>query len=135
MTYIVSYQKFIDSDRTVEIALPIGESNQRVGQELATVDEVTYVALPDNAVLPEQPQEITVSTVALTPELKAQISANSPSIELINQLVVEKIAKKYSVNDEIKLLRTQPSPQFDEYNAYVESCRAWGRNEKALLGL
>jgi len=135
MTYIVSYQKFIDSDRTIEIALPVGESNQRVGQELATVNGITYVAIPDDAILPDQPQEITVSTVTLTPELKAQISANSPSTQLINQLVVEKIAEKYSINDEIKLIRTQPSTQFDEYNAYVESCRTWGKEQKALLGL
>lgn len=135
MTYIVSYQKFIDSDRTIEIALPVGESNQRVGQELATVNGITYVAMPDGTTLPAQPSEITVSTVALNPELKAQISANSPSAQLINQLVVEKIAEKYSINDEIKLIRTQPSTQFDEYNAYVESCRTWGREQKALLGL
>ena len=48
MTYIVSYQKFIDSQRSVEIVLPIGEgAAQRIGDELATVDGVTYVALPD----------------------------------------------------------------------------------------
>ena len=135
MTYIVSYQKFIDSDRTVEIALPTGDSNQRIGQELATVDGITYVAMPDGTTLPAQPSEITVSTVVLNPELKAQISANSPSAQLINQLVVEKIAEKYSINDEIKLIRTQPNAQFDEYNAYVESCRTWGKEQKALLGL
>lgn len=135
MTYIVSYQKFINSERSVEMALPLSDGNQPTGQELATVDGITYVAIPDDAILPDQPQEITVSTVTLTPELKAQISANSPSTQLINQLVVEKIAEKYSINDEIKLIRTQPNAQFDEYNAYVESCRTWGREQKALLGL
>ena len=135
MTYIVSYQKFIDSDRTVEIALPTGDSNQRIGQELATVDGITYVAMPDGTTLPAQPSEITVSTVVLNPELKAQISANSHSAQLINQLVVEKIAEKYSINDEIKLIRTQPNAQFDEYNAYVELCRTWGREQKIAIGL
>lgn len=135
MTYIVSYQKFIDSERSVEIALPLSDGNQRAGQELATVEGITYVAIPDDAILPDQPQEITVSTVTLTPELKAQISANSPSAQLINQLVVDKIAEKYSINDEIKLIRTQPSAQFDEYNTYVESCRTWGKDQKIALGL
>ena len=111
MTYIVSYQKFIDSERSVEMALPLSDGNHHTGQELATVDGITYVAIPDGATLPDQPQEITVSIVTLTPELKAQISANSPSAQLINQLVVKKIAEKYSINDEIKLIRTQPNAQ------------------------
>ena len=135
MTYIVSYQKFIDSERSVEMALPLSDGNHHTGQELATVDGITYVAIPDGATLPDQPQEITVSIVTLTPELKAQISANSPSAQLINQLVVKKIAEKYSINDEVKLIRTQPSAQFDEYNAYVEWCRTWGREQKIAIGL
>ena len=135
MTSIVSYQKYIDSDRTVEIALPEGENNQRVGTELATVDGVTYVSLPDGAVLPAQPEEITVTPVTLTPELKASISDASPHVRLIRQLVSEKIAERYTTGDEIKLLRTAPSAEFEAYNAYAEDCRAWGREQKALLGL
>ena len=135
MTSIVSYQKYIDSDRTVEIALPEGENNQRVGTELATVDGVTYVSLPDGAVLPAQPEEITVTPVTLTPELKASISDASPHVRLIRQLVSEKIAERYTTGDEIKLLRTAPSAEFEAYNAYAEDCRAWGREQKAALGL
>lgn len=135
MTSIVSYQKYIDSDRTVEIALPEGENNQRVGTELATVDGVTYVSLPDGAVLPAQPEEITVTPVTLTPELKASISDASPHVRLIRQLVSEKIAERYTTGDEIKLLRTAPSAEFEAYNAYAEDCRAWGREQKAAIGL
>jgi hypothetical protein len=134
MTYIVSYQKFINSERTVEIALPSGNGNERKGQELATVDGVTYVAVFDEP-LPEQPSEITVSQVTVTPSIKKLISENSPIIKLINQTVVDKISAKYSVNDEIKLLRTQPSAEFTAYNEYVESCRADGAQQKSALGL
>lgn len=134
MTYIVSYQKFINSERTVELALPPNEGNERKGQELATVDGVTYVAIFDEP-LPEQPSEITVSQVTVTPSIKKLISENSPIIKLINQTVVDKIATKYSVNDEIKLLRTQPSAEFTAYNEYVESCRAEGAEAKLNLGL
>jgi len=49
--------------------------------------------------------------------------------------VQEMIAALYSLTDEIKLLRTAPSPEFAAYNAHAESCRAWGRAEKAKLGL
>lgn len=50
MAYIVSYQKHIDSIRTVEIRLPEDVSMQRIGTELATINGVTYVSLPDNTV-------------------------------------------------------------------------------------
>lgn len=135
MTSIVSYQKFIDAQRTVEIRLPEGDNNQRIGTELATIDGVTYVSLPEGAVLPAQPEEITVTPVTLTPDLKASISDVSPHVRLIRQLVSEKIAERYTTGDEIKLIRTAPSAEFEAYNAYAEDCRAWGREQKALLGL
>lgn len=136
MTSIVSYQKFINSERTVEIVLPEdAETHQRLGTELATVDGVTYVSLPDGAVLPAQPDEIAVTPVELTPELKIAISDASPFVRMIRSMVADKIAERYSVGDEIKLLRTAPSAEFEAYNAYAEDCRAWGREQKALLGL
>lgn len=53
----------------------------------------------------------------------------------IDQRVCEMIAESYSITDEIKLLRTAPSEEFDIYNAHAEACRQWGREQKALLGL
>lgn len=135
MTSIFKYQKFIDNVRTVEIVLPEGENGQRIGTELATIDGVTYVSIPDGVVLPAQPEEITVLPVTLTPELKAAISDASPHVRLIRQLVSEKIAERYTTGDEIKLIRTAPSAEFEAYNTYAEDCRAWGREQKAILGL
>jgi hypothetical protein len=43
-----------------------------------------------------------------------------------NNLVVKKIRAKYTVNDELAILRqrdTKPE-EFTEYNAYVETCKA-----------
>ena len=136
MTSIVSYQKFINSERTVEIVLPEdAETHQRIGSELATIDGTTYVSLPDGAVLPAQPEEITVTPVELTPALKLAIKDACPFVRMICSMVAEKIAQRYSQSDEIKLLRTAPSAEFEAYNDYAESCRAWGREQKALLGL
>lgn len=135
MTSIVSYQKFIDAQRTVEIKLPEAGNGERIGSELATIDGVTYVSLPEGAVLPTQPEEITVTPVTLTPELKLAISDASPFVRMIRQMVAEKIAARYSVTDEIKLIRTAPSAEFEVYNAYAEECRDWGREQKAELGL
>lgn len=99
---------------------------------------MTYVSLPDGAALPgEQPQEIAanVAPVTLTDALHVAISDASPHVQLINQRVRDAIAERYSYADEIKLLRTAPSPEMVAYNAYAEECRLWGRNEKAKLGL
>ena len=118
--------------------LPEGDHHQRIGTELATIDGVTYVSLPDGATLPDnQPEEIANSITPVTPtaDLRNQIAAVSPHVRLIRERVRDKIAAQYSMADEIKLLRTAPSAEFEAYNAHVEDCRAWGRAEKALLGL
>lgn len=135
MSSIVRYQKFIDAVYTVEISLPVDEQGQRVGQEIATVDGYTYVSLPDGVALPAQPDAITVEPVTLTEAVRVKISAASPHVQLINQRVKEMISEQYSVEDEIKLIRTAPSEEFDVYNSFVESCRQWGRDQKAALGL
>ena len=138
MPTIVSYQKHIDALITRELNLPAGESLQRLGTELATIDGVTYVSLPDGVTLPaEQPAEIagSIETVTLTGSLRDAIAAASPHVRLIRQMVQEKIAEVYSMADEIKLLRTAPSSEFEVYNAHAEDCRAWGRSQKAALGL
>ena len=138
MTSIVSYRKFSDATRTIELRIPeSADSRQRLGQELATLDGVTYVSLFDGAVLPEQPDEIaaSVQSVELTDALRDEISAASPAVQLIRAQVVERIRARYSSDDEIKLLRLAPSDETSAWNAYVEDCRAWGRQQRALLGL
>ena len=139
MPTIVSYQKFINTEITRTLRLPEDAEHKQLGTELATLaDGTTYVCLPDGAVLPaEQPTEIAASVqiVTLTPAQIADIKAVSPHVRFINQRVAEQIAEHYTLADEIKLLRTAPSPEFTLYNEHAEACRAWGRGEKAKLGL
>lgn len=140
MTSIVAYRKFIDNIYTKELLLPEGEDGQRVGTELATVDGITYVSLPDGAKLPaNQPAEIAASIQTLaTPlptELRDAIRKASPHCRLIDRRVAEQIRARYSTDDEIKLLRIAPSDETSAWNAYVEECRAWGRAQRAALGL
>ena len=131
---IYAYTKYVDAIRTVEMLLP-GSGMERQGQELATIDGITYVFVPDTATLPPQPPEITVAPVTLTDALRHSIKAASPHVWLINERVVAMIRQRYSVDDEIKMLRIAPSDETTAYNAYVEECRAWGREQKAEMGL
>ena len=106
--------------------------------ELCTLDGVTYVCIPDGAAIDDdQHAEVigTMEVVALDLELSEKIKAASPHVALIDKRVCEKIAESYSFTDEIKLIRTAPSPEFDVYNEHVELCRHWGREQKAALGL
>lgn len=152
MPSIVSYQKHIDSIRTVEIRLPEDATLlQRIGTELATIDGITYVSLPDGVTLPaNQPEEIAASiqTVTLTPALREAIKLASPHCQLINDRMIEKIRAVYSINDEMYFARIGVgaatglyAPTTDEMQAmtvfgeFVESVRQWGRDERAKLGL
>ncbi len=140
MPSLIAYRKHIDSMYTRELRFPEGERNERLGTELCTIDGVTYVSLPAGAILPGgQPTEILASIQTLpTPlpdGLRDEIKAASPHVRLINERVRNAIAERYSLADEIKLLRTAPSPEMQAYDAYAEECRAWGRAQKAALGL
>ena len=65
----------------------------------------------------------------MTPE------ARQEKIDAINAKVRAMIRQRYSITDEIQLMRTAPSEEFDIYNDYVEACRNIGRNEKAFLSI
>ncbi|MHB8388034.1 MAG: hypothetical protein ACYDBH_00470 [Acidobacteriaceae bacterium] len=138
MPTIYSYQKFIDALRTVELRLPEDPStHQPIGTELCTIDGTTYVSLPDGVSLPaDQPPEIgTPEAVTLTAALTDQIKAASPHVRLIDQRVRDQIRAKYSLEDELKLLRLGPSTDFTTYTNYIESCRSWGAQQREALGL
>lgn len=139
MPTLIAYRKHVTLEVTRELRLPEDpQTRQRLGTELATLDGMTYISLPDGAKLPaEQPDEIaaSIATITLTPGLRDAIKQASPHVRLINATVADKIAQRYSMGDEIRLLRTAPSAEFEVYNAYAEECRAWGREQKAALGL
>lgn len=136
---MIAYRRVVDSITTHSLRLPDATQGQQAGQELCTLaDGRTVVALFDGHTLPApQPAAIagSIEPLTLTDALRAEIKATSPQVRLINQRVQLAIAERYSMADEIKLIRTSPSPEALAYNAYAEECRAWGRAEKAKLGL
>lgn len=131
--------------------LPEDDNHSPLGTELATIDGLTYVSIPDLAVLPtNQPEEISASIaeVTLTDTLKEAIRQVSPHTQLIAQRVIEIIRSQYSLDDEMYFARIGvgasmglyvPSAQeFQEmtvFGEFVEATRQWGREQRALLGL
>ena len=142
MTTIYAYQKVPTEFSIIQMAVPEGST------ELCTLDGITYVAIPDDAELPNQPDEIVTAPAVLTPELKAQIKAASPHVALTYARTQELIRSKYSVDDEAYYARIgvgvalgaytfEPGEQDEllECGVFVESARNYGRAERAKLGL
>jgi len=136
---IISYIKHITPQITRTLVMPMDVNNHVIGTELATLaDAKTYICLPAGAKLPaNQPPEIatSIATVTLTPAQITEIKDLSPHVALIRSRVVSMIADKYSIQDEIKILKAPPGSVVDAYNLHVNNCRAWGVAEKAKLGL
>jgi hypothetical protein len=137
MVKIYKYRKVIDEFTTYRFAEPdynLLEIEDRF-TELCTIDGETYVSVPDGLTVPVQPDQITVEEVTLTDAIKDAIRQASPHVKLINDRIVDKIRERYSINDEIKMIRTGPNTETEAYNDFVEECRDWGRAEKAKLGV
>ena len=148
-TSIVRYRKASDAYTTYQLAAPDTQDDAQRVTELCTLDDGhTYVAVPDGVQLPEQPGQITVVPVTLTPLLREQIKAASPHCQLIAQRMIDQIRTNYTIDDEMYFARIGVgaanglyTPEPSELQAmlvfgeFVESVRQWGRAERAKLGL
>lgn len=149
-TSIYAYRKIFDQHSTIQAALPdsAGPDDEVHCTELCTIEGITYLAVPDAIALPEQPAGIDLQPVELTPELREGIRAASPHAQLVAQRMIDKIRARYSIDDELFLARMaggistglyEPTEselaEVAEYGAFVEGVRAWGRAERAKLGL
>lgn len=140
MPKIYKYQKVTDQYTTYCLVEP--DYNQLAIEEriteLCTIDGWTYISMPESIALPEQPEIIAKTLIEVNfnedAEAKTLLQINSPQYENIRARVVDKIRQRYSINDEIKMLRIGGT-ESEAYNTYVEECRTWGRSEKAKLGL
>ena len=144
MATIYQYEKHIDSITTVYIKLP----EDIVCNELAVIDGITYVSVPDNVELPEQPKEISVSVAEITEDLKLKLRKESAHLQLIDKQFTEKLRKKYSIDDELYFARIaigflmgkyvfedDEMGLLSEYQIFVEDLRQWARDERTKLGL
>lgn len=113
--------------------------------EVATYDGYAYVVIDGT---PDQPEGVVLEPVAMTETLRASLKAASPQAQLTARLVVERIRERYTLDEELYLARisigelrgsySMDAAEFEQiraYQDYVEQCRAWGRQQYALLGL
>ena len=150
MPSIIAYRKVIDEVTTHSLRLPLDADNQLLGTELATVDGVTYVCIPDGAELPEQSDEVapSVAEVTLSGELLEAVKAASPHVRLISQRMIDRIRERYTIDDELYFARIGvgvtnglyaflPGEQEElmEFGHFIEEVRQWGRARRAALGL
>lgn len=63
------------------------------------------------------------------------MTCRDEQIAAINDEVKRRICAMFSIDDQIQLLRTAPSAEFEVFNEHAEACRDWGRKEKRRLGL
>ena len=116
--------------------------------ELAEFDGHAYVHVPDGAVLPEQPVEISWQPVTPDAVLLARIKAESRPVTLITEEMQRKIRDRYTIEDEQYFSRIgvgvalgvytfQPGEEEEllAFGGFVEAVRQWGRAERAKLGL
>jgi hypothetical protein len=124
-----------------ELKLGIDEGDYR---ECATINGVTYIAVRDGVRVDCKmgPNELClaeISPIELGSECYREtikdVMAAMPETKAINDQVVARIRERYSIDDEIKMLRIAPSYETQRWNDYVESCLEWGRLEKANFGL
>jgi len=150
MTSIYAYQKASTPHTTIQMALPDsqGFDDALHCTELCTLDGTTYVAVPEGLTLPMQPPEIDPQPVVLTDALKEQIKSASTHVHLISEHMIHKIRAQYSIDDEMYFARIgvgaatgmyTPTPgelaAMQEFGAFVEAARQWGRVERQALGL
>lgn len=104
--------------------------------------------MPAGLTLPAQPLELTITPVLLTDALKEQIKAASPHVALVSERMVQKIRSKFTIDDEMFFARigvgaalgmyapTGPEQvAMQDFGAFVEGVRQWGRDERAKMGL
>lgn len=147
---IYKYQKHATAHTIICAALPMPENlnDAPLCTELCELDGYTYVNLPSGATIPDQPPEISLDLVTLTPALRSQIKGANPHCSVIAERMEQKIRDVYSVSDEAYFARIGVGAALGSYEfesgemeallafgAHVESVRSWGRAERAKLGL
>ncbi len=114
--------------------IPVKDSyttHEFVGDKVNRFDGGIVSVLEEN--LSVQPAIIKAKEISVE-EFKERVSS-SRQINRCRAFVAEKIAEKYSVADEISMLRKDSTdPKRVAYETYVQECKSAGDEMKAALG-
>ena len=148
---ILRYQKITDQYTTYTLKEPENQDNLSC-IELCTLLEnnnnYTYVYVPDQLILPEQPEQITIEQVTLDQDLLNRIKKESPRVQLSYKRLQDRIRSKYSIEDEqyftrisigalsgLYAMQDDEPALINEYQEWVEESREIARQERLSWGL
>lgn len=99
------------------------------------VEEYLYFYTPE-PVTDERIETIDATDFMYAVVIEPALKEISPHYELVNKRVQEQIRSLYTIEDELKIHRLKhvEIDEFNDYNAWCEECRNWGRTEKAKMG-
>lgn len=134
---IIKYTPVTDEYTTYNLVEPDYMMDASVRcTRLCVLDGEVYVHVPSTLTLPTQHEQITITEVTITEELKKRIKRNSHIIQYIDESVVGTIRENYSANDEWKLNRSErTSSEWIAYNDYCNTCVSGGAVKKANYDL
>ena len=92
------------------------------------VQRPTSLRLNGNTYVPPTDEQL----ISIGYEIKeVEIPESTPHVPTYEERVVELIRMRYSVDDELAILRQRDSKQaeFEEYNAYCEMCKQQAKEE------
>ena len=161
MSKIMSYKIERDKFTSYTLIHPDYEINDQDRiTELCTIDDLTYISVPDGVVLPEQFEQVqrTLKEVVLSKELKDKIRQASVHYRLINERIKDILPKmkpeegryfmlsfdpvkmdtekaKYGVSAETLNVKEALTPHIKESAGYAQEIEQWGVEQKAKLGL
>ena len=128
------YQPIYDKHTRIDANLPENAIIHLSNDQLEEFDNYQYVAFEEKA--PEQPKGIILEEVVLTAELKEKLRKNSSHWQRYKERVIEKIREKYSLDDEINIIKTtEDKTKITEYDEYVKSVKDYYAKYKANLGI
>jgi hypothetical protein len=146
---LLRYQKVTDQYTTYTLKEPDYPEDSNIKcTELCTLNNYTYVHIPDSLEMPDQPEQIALEEVILDQTLLDQIKKASPHVQLSYKRLQDRIRSKYSIDDEQYFTRISISALngtyemlpdelalIAEYQAWVEESREIARLERVGWGL
>lgn len=138
---VISFNQIYSSEENTQETITFSK-------ELGDIDNISYVFIPDDISIQDQPEEINLQPVELTPEKREELKTKLRPFQIIADEQQRMIREKYSQKDEMYFARISTSSllgsyefrpgeqaELEAFGMFVEYVREWGRQKRAELGL